>query len=103
MTLQQSPYPSISIDFTSCRERPAPSPLNKVNQTYGTSASCVRSPAYFWKSGLDAWKRILTLSSGATTVFAYDNGTRRSVGFTPIRILQDLRHIQRPLLRARTE
>jgi len=28
-------------------------------------------PAYFWKSGFDAWKSILTLSKGATTVFAY--------------------------------
>ena len=28
------------------------------------------APAYFWKSGLEAWKRILTLSSGATTVLA---------------------------------
>lgn len=28
-------------------------------------------PAYFWKSGFEAWKRILTLSSGATTVLAY--------------------------------
>jgi len=27
-------------------------------------------PAYFWKSGFDAWKSILTLSKGATTVFA---------------------------------
>ncbi len=31
----------------------------------------VNVPAYLWYSGFDAWKRILTRSSGATTVFAW--------------------------------
>jgi len=69
MALEQSQETIPPVYFGSCTERTAPCTWTLV-QNWPQNV-CPSIPAYFWKSGLDDWNSILTLSKGATTVFAY--------------------------------
>ena len=75
MALEETSHTVFAIYLGDRAEGSAPCSCKSVERVCArwggaSGLSCLDVPAYFWKSGLDAWKRILTLSRGATTVFA---------------------------------
>ena len=69
MALKKSSNSSVSIDGETSSECTRPWSSGRMSSV-NIKMVMAHRPVYFWKSGLDAWNRILTLSRGATAVFA---------------------------------